>query len=410
MSIFRCSKCAYIKEVSETYIDKMAKCPKCKSENRVVDTISFIQKIILAYSKKQNEINQYKAKFDEFEKKILNLKKQNSTFNNKYSKILNQNKKFQDEIVILKEKLKTSKLSSSKNSKIVDNISHSKEFNNNEDHQLIIDWYTKNNMSADIDLDSIDTKGFFDEVAITLGNNFHVLESVLEQIRYIQKKGYDTVKIVLDNKSKEDIDIIKSFCKEIYDYSFASRYFYDKKKNAIYIEIQKATKIVNFFNGIWMEWYIYMMLLELFETENFSYNLIKGLKVTYANNDKNELDIFFIVDNTPVCIECKSGEFRKDIDKYLRLKKRLRLKKEHFIICAIGLDTMQTDGLTYTYDITFTNQSNILEHINNILHKIKRVNKVNEIKKVNKVRNISKDKNIAKKSGFLSGFMSSLKK
>ena len=388
MSIFRCSKCSYIKEVSETYIGKMAKCPKCKSENRVVDTIPFIQKIILSYSKKQNEINQYKIKLDEFENNIVNLKEQNSTLNSKYK----------NEIVLLKQKLETSKESSVKSSKIVDNISHSKEFNNNEDYQLIVDWYTKNNMSVDIDLDSIDTKGFFDEVAITLGNNFHILESVLEQICYIQRKGYDTVKIVLDNKSKKDINIIKSFCKEIYDYSFASRYYYDKKKNAIYIEIQKATKIVNFFNGIWMEWYIYMMLLEIFKTKNISYSLVKGLKVTYANKDKNELDIFFIVDDIPVCIECKSGEFRRDIDKYLKLKKRLRLKKEHFIICAIGLDTVQTDGLTSTYDITFTNQNNILEHINNILSKIK------------KVENIIQNKDIAQKSGFLSGFISSLKK
>lgn len=175
------------------------------------------------------------------------------------------------------------------------------------------------------------------------------------------------MKISLEKRTKEDISIIKNFCQEIYDYSFASKYFHDKKKNAIYIEIQKATKIVNFFNGIWMEWFVYMMLLDLFKKRNISYSLIKGLKITHNNRDKNELDIFFIVHDTPVYIECKSGEFRREIDKYLKLKKRLRLNKEHFIMCVIGLDTMQTDGLSSTYDMTFTNQNNLLPYIDSIL-------------------------------------------
>jgi len=447
MSIFRCSKCGYIKEVLDKHMGRVAKCPKCSSEAKIVDTITFTQKIISEYTKKQNEITTYKQniqkakeyigkqkeryqdEIDNFQKNIKSLKNQNSSLHSKYSKSLNQHKKDQDKIKTLQESISKLQEELTDNGKGVENISHNQEYNPQDDYKPIIDWFTQSNIKVQIDRDAIDTRGFFDEVAITLGNNFDVLESVLEQMRYIQRKGYDTVKISLEDKSKEEISIIKSFCKEIYDYSFASRYHHHIKNNAIYLEIQKATKITNFFNGIWMEWYVYMMLLDRFEKQDIPYTLIKGLQIIYSNKEKNELDIFFIIGKTPVCIECKSGEFRKDIDKYVKLKKRLRLDKKHFIVCAIGLDTIQTDGLTNTFDITFTNQNNLLQYIDTILIEAKeskdKIAKIKEDfmidkesstpqKSQNKTPSKKQDNadevKTPKKGGFLKGIISPFKK
>jgi hypothetical protein len=399
MSIFRCNKCGYIKEVPEKHIGRVAKCPKCNSDAKVVDTITFTQKIISTYIQKQNQITTYKAnmqkakeyiaiqkeryqnEISKLQQNIEKLKNQNSSLNSKYSKSLNQSKKDQSKIEALEENIKKLQEEIANSTNGIENISHDQEYNPKDDYQPIVNWFSKSNIIATIDRDAVDTRGFFDEVAITLGNNFDVLKSVLEQMRYIQRKGYDTVKISLDEKSKDEISIINSFCKEIYDYSFASRYHHDKKKNAIYLEIQKATKITNFFDGIWMEWYVYMMLLDRFEKQDIPYTLIKGLKITHNNREKNELDIFFIIGDIPVCIECKSGEFRRDIDKYLKLRKRLKLDKKHFIICAIGLDNIQTDGLTNTFDITFTNQNNLLQYIDTIVMEAKEnEDKISKIK------------------------------
>ena len=341
MAIFRCNKCKYIKEVPNKYINEIVKCPKCTKENKVYETIVFAKKVISIYTSKQEEINIQKE----------NIKQLNDNINKQKKEIDNLNTK-----IIL----------SNKN---VDNISNSEEFILEEDYKLIVDWFNIKKINVEINLDAVDTRGFFDEVAILLGNNFHILDKVLDQIRYIQRKGYDTVKILLENKTKEEIAIIKNFSQEVYDYSFVTRYFYDRKKNAVYLELQKATKIVNFFNGMWLEWYIYMMLLDFLKEKQISHKIIRDLKITYSNGEKHELDLFLLVNNTPICIECKIGEFRRDLDKYIKIKKHLKVDKEQFIICIVGLSKNQTDGFTNTYDITFTNQNNILEHINNIISK-----------------------------------------
>ena len=90
--------------------------------------------------------------------------------------------------------------------------------------------------------------------------------------------------------------------------------------------------------------------------------------MTFPNEDSNELDIFFLADNRiPICIECKSGEFRNHIDKYSKIRKRLKIEKSQFLLCVVGLSQEQTQGLTSMYDITFVNEINFIQHIENLL-------------------------------------------
>ena len=61
----------------------------------------------------------------------------------------------------------------------------------------------------------------------------------------------------------------------------------------------------------------------------------------------HELDLFWLVRaEQPVCIECKTGEFRSLINKYSGLRKRLGLTKEQFVLCVAGLPEDQAKGLT----------------------------------------------------------------
>ena len=68
-----------------------------------------------------------------------------------------------------------------------------------------------------------------------------------------------------------------------------------------------------------------------------------------------------------LCIECKSGEFRRDIDKYLRLAKRLGIPKAQFIICAADLSDEQARGLSAMYDLSFANLQTLPDHLQRLL-------------------------------------------
>ena len=150
----------------------------------------------------------------------------------------------------------------------------------------------------------------------------------------------------------------------MYDYSFVAKYFYDKKNKIIRLTLQTAPKIKSFFNGIWMEWFTLMKLLEFFRDNKIEASCMRNLEVSFPNGISHELDIFFLTENdTPFCVECKSGEFRHDIDKYLKLRAQLNIDKNQFVICIFGLSQEQAQGMTSMYDLTFTNEADLIGHI-----------------------------------------------
>jgi hypothetical protein len=68
-----------------------------------------------------------------------------------------------------------------------------------------------------------------------------------------------------------------------------------------------------------------------------------------------------------VVVECKSGEFQRDLDKYLRLRKRLGLERQHFVICSPHMADEQASGLSAMYDLTFVNLRLLPAHLQSVL-------------------------------------------
>lgn len=232
----------------------------------------------------------------------------------------------------------------------------------------IIQWFEKQNIQVQINPYAVDTTGFFDEIALLLGNNFSVLNFVSNQIKYIQNKGYTNVKIELSKKNKKEIQQITSFCQVLYDYSFVAKYHYQKKDQIILLTLQKAPKIRDFFNGIWMEWFALMKLLDFFRDKKITPACSRSLDITFSGGNSNELDIFFITEKEiPICIECKTGEFRHDINKYLSLRKQLNIGKNHFVICVFGLSQEQAQGMTSMYELTFVNENTLINHMQTVI-------------------------------------------
>jgi len=330
MAVFRCNRCGHLREVGNDYIGKTVKCPKCDSPTVIHDTIAYLNALIKKYMVQAKELGKL------------------------HKELINNNSKEVDVVEHF----------------TMENIDiHSTNFFTQPDNFTpIIQWFEKQNIQVRINPEGVDTTGFFDEIAMLLGNNFTVLNFVSNQVKYIQNKGYSNVKLELSKKNEKEIQQITSFCKMLYDYSFVAKYFYQKKDKIIRLTLQSAPKIREFFNGIWMEWFTLMKLLEFFHKQKINPAFTRNLNISFPGGASNELDIFFLTPKgIPVVIECKSGEFRQDINKYLSLRKKINLDKNQFVICVFGLDQEQAQGMTSMYDLTFVNENLLINHIQSIV-------------------------------------------
>ncbi|MCP5279113.1 MAG: hypothetical protein H6935_12235 [Thiobacillus sp.] len=235
-------------------------------------------------------------------------------------------------------------------------------------HGPIHDWFTTKSIKIQPNHRAVDTTGFFDEVAVEIGRNYELFKMVVDQIRYAQTKNHTSVNFNLSKRAQKEAQSIAAFCRQLYDYSFASKYFYQKPEKIVRLGVQVSPQIQSFFAGEWLEWFALMQVLELSQESRARLSCTRNLTLTFSNEDAHELDVFCILnEKMPVCIECKSGEFRPLIDKYVGLRKRLGLNKAQFVICVAGLPDDQAAGLGSMYDLTFVNEQGLRAHLQSLV-------------------------------------------
>ena len=331
MALFKCDVCHHFQETLNEHIGKNAVCPKCKEKGTIFDAVSYAKEITEKYI---------------FYKSLSKDKEKEDNIT-----------EIEDEILELHDAIPIDDF----------NIHNTDIFSQEDHYSPIMRWFNNKSIQTNIDSKMMDTTGFFDEVAVYIGENFNAISSIINQIRYVQNKKYDTVKVSLAKNSHEETKQILAFCKELHHFSFIARYTFVKKDKVIYLTLQNIPKIKSFFNGLWMEWFVLIKLIRFFKEENLIPPIVRGINITFPNKDKNELDIFFLNDQgEPVCVECKTGDFRQDLSKYLSIQKRLNIKKENFILCVFGLDKEQAEGLTSMFEITVVNEATLIHYVKSL--------------------------------------------
>lgn len=248
------------------------------------------------------------------------------------------------------------------------NIHNSDLLSSEAQHRPIIDWFRTKNITASINVNAVDTTGFFDEAAVAIGSDYDLLGEVCERIRFAQQKEFNSTLIYLDKKSAEDAKVLKSFARRLHEYSLVARCFANKGENNIRLVLQNAPNVRRFFSGEWLEWYVLMTSLRICQERKAEFSCARNLTLAFLPNEKRELDVFFLINKTrPLYIECKTGEFRQDLDKYVALRKRLGIESKYFMLCVADLDTEQSKGLSAMHGMTFVNVQTLGQHLSTLI-------------------------------------------
>lgn len=329
MAIFRCNKCALLQEQADILIGQSFACPGCGNPAPVYNAMFFIEKLLDKYFQAQREVIRLTARA-------------------------------QKDTPTAQPGLEPAKAEDF-------DVFNTDHLASELQHGPIVDWFGRKQIKVMANMRGVDTTGFFDEVAMRIGQNLPVLKDVLEKLRWAQQKDYSSTTIPLDKKSPADAAAISTFCQQLYDFSFVAKCFHNRAENNIRLILQTAPTIRDFFNGEWLEWFALVTCLEYTKERKKRFSCARNLSITLANNESYELDVFMLIDGKlPICIECKTGEFRQNIDKYLSLRKRLGIDRKNFVMCITGLSDEHAKGLTAMYDLTFVNERELAAHLSRL--------------------------------------------
>jgi hypothetical protein len=326
MAIFRCNKCAQLQEQPDDTVGETLPCPNCGEPVQVYNTVFFVGKLLNKYFDAHREIARLKAhSADGVSLEPISIEPAPL-----------------DEI----------------------DLANTDQLASEIQHAPIFDWFKRKQIRVQFNTLGVDTTGFFDEIAVSIGNNLPVLKGVVDRVVWAQQKEYASTTIPLHKKSPQEANEITEFCQRLYDFSFVAKCIHSRQENYIRLVVQTAPAIRNFFSGEWLEWYALMTCLQYTKQRKKRFSCARNLIVTLQNDESYEIDVFMLIDgNQPLCIECKTGEFRQNIDKYLTLRKLLGIDGSNFIMCVTGLSDDHAKGLSAMYDLTFTNELGLADQL-----------------------------------------------
>jgi hypothetical protein len=159
MAIFRCNKCAHLQEQPDTAVGEVLPCPKCGNPGQAYDTQFFVSKLLNKYFEGQLEIARLKAQLTAPVGSPAPATTAPIPF---------------DDI----------------------DLANTDQLASELQHAPIFDWFKRKQIRVQFNTRGVDTTGFFDEIAMTIGGNLPVLKEVVERIRWAQLKEYVTTTIL----------------------------------------------------------------------------------------------------------------------------------------------------------------------------------------------------------------------
>ncbi|MGI0498384.1 hypothetical protein [Limnospira platensis] len=206
------------------------------------------------------------------------------------------------------------------------------------------------------------------QLADIIGNNYQDLSRLHQAIvQSICSKS--PFHLNLSNSSQAEISQSTQLCNRLSRLSFLSTYHYNKSSKTISGKVDPQGPIINFFNGMWFERFIYRKITNFFNEYNLSYQCLINPKLEFANGNVFELDFLFWVNQQVLWVECKSGKnYNPTISIYEAHRNYLELPKESSMMVLLQADTQQTRDLTALRGLTIVNPDNCIDEIKQTLN------------------------------------------
>lgn len=330
MPIYRCNACGFIGEDTAASAGAHRPCAKCGTVSTLFATTFYVQKLVERYLAARRELEALKSA-------AANPDEESSP---------------------------APDTSHAPGQLTPDELGNTALLATEAQHQPLRDWFNARHIGATFNLDAVDTTGYFDEAAREISRHHELLEGLLEHVRWAYRRDSSWINVELARREPADRETILAFCRQLYGHTLFSRYTLRKQTQVLGLGIQPAQAVRDFFMGAWLEWHALDTLLRQCVAKRRGFSCARNMTLALQNGEMRELDVAVLLDGrTLIIVECKTGEFRADIDKYTKLRKRLGLDRTQFIICNPDLPNDQLDGLGSMYELTFVNLRTLPSHL-----------------------------------------------
>jgi hypothetical protein len=362
---------------------KVAQTELLTSQSEVSNSQGYVLSLENQLKSTQSELSILQAKTANFQANILTLESQlksaqveiivtQTEASNAQAEVSSLLEQLEPELIEVKVNTEPFKNLYSEATFIIDDPSDQIEVENfSKESDAVKNWFANKKITIDNQHQPTSQDVIFNKHAIFLGehlrdeNHEPLLAPLLKQIRWAisQNRG---IQYHFKKANQNQTRILTQFCRHLFDDTLFSSYRYVKNNDQkiIHAAIQDRADIRVFFDGIWFERFICHKVYSVLDELNISYSYVMNPIIKFANGDRFELDLFFLINGQPLLIECKTGgNFTAHIKRFADHCKRLSLSPSNAYLVTLDLEDAQSENLSQLWKFTVVNQDGLVDRL-----------------------------------------------
>lgn len=234
-----------------------------------------------------------------------------------------------------------------------------------EEENEAIAWFRERQIEVQFRSNDMEV---FDRFALDLGDHYDVLAPVLVQMRRAFLRKQRDFHYALGEISEEMISRCVGFGHNLLNAELLVEFHYDRATKTVRGTMADQPDLAEFFMGVWFERYIYQKVVNLLRERDLKFSSLSHVTVILPNRDRFELDLFFLVEDESLLIECFTD---RDIDRAIQRisqsGQRLEISDSRIFCIGLEMTLAQIAELHQQHRVTVGNRETFLDQIRTAL-------------------------------------------
>jgi formylglycine-generating enzyme required for sulfatase activity len=208
-----------------------------------------------------------------------------------------------------------------------------------------------------------------DRMSLDLGDHYDVLAPWLVHTQQAISNKTRIFRYHLADASETTISRCVGFGRNLHNEGLLDEFDYDRATHTLSGMLSNQPEVLAFFNGGWFELYVCQKIVRLLQEQGLSYSYLAQPVMGLPDGNRLELDLFFLVEDKPLVIECKAGRVRVEeaIRQVARYGESLGILSSQRFVVALELMPEQRDRVANLGDAIVTDRENFLAAIQTVL-------------------------------------------
>ena len=218
------------------------------------------------------------------------------------------------------------------------------------------------------ELENVDST--FVLLANNMGSAYPLVEPLIKEIKRNLAKGQQFTLCVREYSAKA-ITAMCGLATTLKNHGFLKEYFYKKSPHCVIVaRPENSSKFHDFYTGHWLEYYVANVVRALVSGRPGARSINLNAEVRDRFEEIIEFDVLATLRDEVFWIECKTGEYKKYIEKYEKIAKKLGMGSNHVFLVIAGIDDATVKALNESHSITICNVEGFKTDFENSLNNI----------------------------------------